>query len=158
MHINTSDAPHDVSPMSSPALSRVNSRHSAVSSVDESPEASPIFSPTYANRGGGSNAPLSDTATTPSLDHSCTFDADDWFGRFREDLDVSDDCPDRGTLAAAGEVPLYDAHGNMRHFRTFFTGLDAIGDRQLIIFIRHFYCGVSPRSGLRFYSKSPNSL
>jgi len=75
------------------------------------------------------------------MDHSCNFDTDDWFGRFREDLDVSDDCPDRGTLAAAGEVPLYDTYGNMRPFRTFFTGLDAIGDRQLIIFIRHFYCG-----------------
>lgn len=146
MHINTADVSHDVSPMSSPALSRVNSRRSAVSavsSVDDSPATSPVFSPTYHTEEGTVTTTLSDTATTPSIEHSCNFDSDDWFGRFRDDLDVSDECPDRGTLAAAGEVPLYDAHGNMRPFKTFFTGLDAIGDRQLIIFIRHFYCGVS---------------
>ena len=129
---------HDVSPISSPALSRVNSRTSAVSSLD-SPVSSPVFSPTHMSSNFGTAT--SDTATTPSLEHS--FDADDWFGRFRDDLDMSDECPDRGQLSAAGEIPVYDANGNSRLFKTFFTGLDAIGDRQLIIFVRHFYCGVS---------------
>ena len=140
---STSSLNHDVSPMSSPTMSRVNSRHSAVSSVDESPARSPVFSSTRHNGVSNHALPHSDTATMSSVEHSCVLDNDDWFGRFREDLDVSDECPDRGTLAAAGEVPLYDAHGNVRQFKTFFTGLDAIGERQLIIFIRHFYCGVS---------------
>ncbi|KAL1301538.1 hypothetical protein AAFC00_005778 [Neodothiora populina] len=140
MHINTEDLSRDVSPMASPTLSIAHSRHSAVSSVDESLDASPVFS-TSGHHPDTVNTAYSDTATEPSLQHSCNYDADDWFGKFRDDVDVSDDCPDRGTLAAAGEVMLYDAYGNMRPFSTFFTGLDAIGDRQLIIFIRHFYCG-----------------
>lgn len=143
-HISTnSSIHHDVSPISSPTLSRVNSRLSAVSSLEVSPPQSPMFSPTYPSESIATGpTAFSDTETIPSIDHSCIFDADDWFGRFRDDIDVSDECPDRGTLAAAGEVPVYDSYGNMRQFRTFFTGLDAIGDRQMIIFIRHFYCGV----------------
>lgn len=132
---------HDVSPISSPALSRINSRNSAVSSLDISPISSPVFSPTQLSS-SGHGAATSDTATTNSFERSFT-DADDWFGRFREDLDISDECPDRGQLAVAGQVPVYDANGNSRLFSTFFTGLDAIGDRQFIIFVRHFYCGVS---------------
>ncbi|KAI4734321.1 hypothetical protein E4T50_15143 [Aureobasidium sp. EXF-12298] len=133
------DHDHDVSPISSPSLSRVNSRNSAVSSLDDSPASSPIFSPTQLSANGHGGA-TSDTATTTSYDHSFT-DADDWFGRFREDLDISDACPDRGQLAVAGQVPVYDANGTSRLFSTFFTGLDAIGDRQFIIFVRHFFCG-----------------
>jgi hypothetical protein len=132
---------HDVSPISSPALSRVNSRNSAVSSLNDSPVSSPVFSPTQLSS-SGHGAGTSDSATTTSYDHSFT-DADDWFGRFREDLDISDECPDRGQLAVAGQVPVYDANGTQRLFSTFFTGLDAIGDRQFIIFVRHFFCGVS---------------
>lgn len=140
----SSVAHHDVSPISTPSMSRRTSAVSAISaisSVSISPPSSPVFSPKFG--GGSPNTNHSDTATTPSIEHSCTFDNDDWFGRFREDLDISDECPDRGTLAAAGEVSIYDQMGNKRAFRTLFTGLDAIGDRQLVIFVRHFYCGVS---------------
>ena len=156
IEIPNRDHDHDVSPISSPALSRVNSRNSAVSSLDISPVSSPVFSPTQLSA-SGHGAATSDTATTNSYDHSFTdadaatttsydhsfTDADDWFGRFRDDLDISDECPDRGQLAVAGQVPVYDANGTSRLFSTFFTGLDAIGDRQFIIFVRHFFCGVS---------------
>ncbi|KAG9853321.1 hypothetical protein KCU98_g3353, partial [Aureobasidium melanogenum] len=130
---------HDVSPLSSPSLSRVNSRNSAVSSLDISPISSPVFSPTQLSS-SGHGAAASDTATNTSYERSFT-DADDWFGRFREDLDISDEVPDRKHLAVAGQIPVYDGNGNSRLFSTFFTGLDAIGDRQFIIFVRHFYCG-----------------
>lgn len=150
MNTTTGSVVRDVSPMASPNLWRTESRNSAVSSINVSPAASQIFSPTHRTDDGTAHTTTSDTATSPSSEnHSCNFDQDDWFGRFREDLEVSDECPDRGTLAAAGEVPLYDSHGNMRPFKTFFTGLDAIGDRQLIVFIRHFYCGVSS-AGMNF--------
>ncbi|KAG9587545.1 hypothetical protein KCV04_g21936, partial [Aureobasidium melanogenum] len=96
--INTSE--HDVSPLSSPSLSRVNSRNSAVSSLDISPISSPVFSPTQLSS-SGHGAPASDTATNTSYERSFT-DADDWFGRFREDLDISDEVPGREKLAVAG--------------------------------------------------------
>ncbi|CAD0086417.1 unnamed protein product [Aureobasidium vineae] len=137
--IEIPDNDHDVSPVSSPSLSRVNSRHSAVSISGHFSRFFSRFLPTQLSS-SGHGAATSDTATTNSYDHSFT-DADDWFGRFRDDLDISDECPDRGQLAVAGQVPVYDANGNSRLFSTFFTGLDAIGDRQFIIFVRHFYCG-----------------
>jgi hypothetical protein len=130
---------YDVSPISSPDLSRITSRNSAVSSLHSSPISSPVFSPPQLS-GSFHDTAASDTATTTSFQHSFT-DADDWFGRFREDLDISDDCPDQEQLVVAGQVPVYDANGNARPFSTFFTGLDAIGDRQFVIFVRHFYCG-----------------
>lgn len=146
LHINTSSVmEHDVSPISTPSISRRNSAVSAISALSSpnvSPISSPVFSPAYPSGSpNGLNSKMSDTATTPSIGRSSNFDADDWFGRFRDDLDISDECPDRGTLAAAGEVNVYDVQGNARNFKSFFTGLDAIGDRQLVIFVRHFYCG-----------------
>jgi hypothetical protein len=43
----------------------------------------------------------------------------------------------------AGNVPIFDAEGNSRPFKNLYTGNQAIGEQQLIIFVRHFFCGVS---------------
>lgn len=75
--------------------------------------------------------------------HSCGYDADDWFSRFRDDIDVSDEQPSATQLAAAGKVPIIDVHGNSRPFSSLYSEGEAIGERQLILFVRHFYCGVS---------------
>lgn len=70
---------------------------------------------------------------------------DDWFARFRSDssLDTTqtDACPDRATLAAVQNIPIYDAEGNSHAFGSLYGPATATHQRQLVIFVRHFYCG-----------------
>ena len=72
------------------------------------------------------------------------FDTEEWFARFRsgDDCDpVTDECPDRATLAAAYNIPIYAADGTPMPFGQLYHPATATHTRQLIIFIRHFYCG-----------------
>ncbi|CAK4032469.1 Hypothetical predicted protein [Lecanosticta acicola] len=48
--------------------------------------------------------------------------------------------PDPKTLAEAGELPIKDENGNEVAFKTLYADKPA-HERQLIIFIRHFFCG-----------------
>jgi len=41
----------------------------------------------------------------------------------------------------AGNLPLLDVYGNMHSFRSVYEG-DGSFDTHLVIFIRHFFCGV----------------
>ena len=72
-------------------------------------------------------------------------DADSWFARFRSDPELastaSDECPDRATLAAVYDLPLFQADGTQQPFGSLFDPTYALHPRQLVIFIRHFYCG-----------------
>ncbi|KXL42629.1 hypothetical protein M433DRAFT_72605 [Acidomyces richmondensis BFW] len=72
-------------------------------------------------------------------------DADEWFARFRSDPDlavaVGDDCPDRATLASVYDIPVYDASGAARPFGSLYDPAYALHARQLVLFVRHFYCG-----------------
>ncbi|KAK3670465.1 hypothetical protein LTR78_009706 [Recurvomyces mirabilis] len=108
--------------------------HTAASSVDDSASYPPA---------------------TPSHDHddspSCSFppsdvvDADEWLSRFRSDPDlaiaVSDECPDRATLAAVYDLPIYAADGTSRPFGSLYDPAYSLHSRQLVLFVRHFYCG-----------------
>jgi hypothetical protein len=49
----------------------------------------------------------------------------------------------------AGNIPIFDAEGNSRPFKSLYTGNQAIGEQQMIIFVRHFFCGVSFFSSLK---------
>jgi hypothetical protein len=49
--------------------------------------------------------------------------------------------PDAKTLKEAGELPIKDEKNAEIKFSALYT--DKPGERQLIVFIRHFYCGVS---------------
>lgn len=51
--------------------------------------------------------------------------------------------PDDSTLAAAGEKWVFDEFGNGRPFASLLSGVVDDMDCQLIIFLRHFLCGVS---------------
>ncbi|KAF2860739.1 hypothetical protein K470DRAFT_206002, partial [Piedraia hortae CBS 480.64] len=53
----------------------------------------------------------------------------------------SDDCPDRALLASVYDTPLYDAEGVAIPFGSLFDPVYSLHQRQLIIFVRHFYCG-----------------
>lgn len=70
---------------------------------------------------------------------------DDWFARFHSDDDigglVSDECPDRATLAAVQDIPIYNAEGKPIPFGSLYDPSTATHQRQLVIFVRHFYCG-----------------
>ncbi|KAK3063767.1 hypothetical protein LTS18_012917 [Coniosporium uncinatum] len=72
---------------------------------------------------------------SPSIDFDAHFD------QFRDDLDISDEYPSQETLKAAGDISIYDADGNSMPFKNLISGETAIGERQLIVFVRHFYCG-----------------
>ena len=76
---------------------------------------------------------------------SSTADADAWFARFRSDPDLtttlSDDCPDRATLAAVYDLPIYRADGSAQPFGSLYDPSYALHQRQLVLFVRHFYCG-----------------
>ncbi|KAF2404690.1 hypothetical protein EJ06DRAFT_215991 [Trichodelitschia bisporula] len=77
--------------------------------------------------------------------YSSEFDLDAYFDGFgsdtSDDIADSDTLPSARALAEAGEIPLFDSEGNERKFRSLYEGDDAIGEQQLIIFVRHFYCG-----------------
>jgi hypothetical protein len=54
----------------------------------------------------------------------------------------SDEIPDEDMLQAAAELPILDEKGNVRSFKSLYSGSLAIGRQNLIIFVRHFFCGV----------------
>lgn len=84
------------------------------------------------------------TSDAPWLDReACELEAEGSFEQFRDAIDISDDCPTPDMLEDAGEVPIYDSQGISRTFKSLYSGNDAMGDQQLIIFVRHFFCGVS---------------
>ncbi|KAF1984939.1 hypothetical protein K402DRAFT_413623 [Aulographum hederae CBS 113979] len=62
------------------------------------------------------------------------------FAQFR-DWEVSQEPPSRDTIKEAGSLFIYDSNGNALPFKSLYSGITAIGERQLIIFVRHFYCG-----------------
>ncbi|KAK5675336.1 hypothetical protein LTS10_012102 [Elasticomyces elasticus] len=76
---------------------------------------------------------------------SSDLDADDWLSRFRSDPDLAlaltDECPDRATLAAVYDLPIYAADGSSRPFGSLYDPAYALHSRQLVLFVRHFYCG-----------------
>jgi hypothetical protein len=78
----------------------------------------------------------------PVVDHSCELENDDEFERMRVEIDISDDLPDEETLKEAGDIPIFDSEGNARSFKSLYDGDMALGEQQLVIFVRHFYCGV----------------
>jgi hypothetical protein len=60
----------------------------------------------------------------------------------RDDFSDSESCPDADAMAEAADVPIFDSHGNARPFKSLYSGELAMGEQQLVIFIRHFFCGV----------------
>ncbi|EON63521.1 hypothetical protein W97_02749 [Coniosporium apollinis CBS 100218] len=84
---------------------------------------------------------------------ACTLDPEDWFSRFRGDLDISDELPSKKTLREAAGIPIFAADGTSRAFGSLYEGDNVIGERQLVLFVRHFYCGAC-QAYLRALTKS----
>jgi hypothetical protein len=84
------------------------------------------------------------TPSTPT----CSLPSDDpdaWFDRFRSNPDlansVTDKCPDRATLATVYDIPLCAPDGTSIPFGSIYDPAYALHQRQLVLFVRHFYCG-----------------
>lgn len=93
-----------------------------------------------------SSSPLEEPLSrNASLESSNTFsDVESQHG-----VIYSEEYPDEQALAQAGEVPIYDSEGKETLFKTLYSGDSAMGEQQLVIFVRHFFCGVcSPNLSL----------
>lgn len=92
----------------------------------------------------------------------CTVSPDEWFARFHTASDYdgaeSDECPDRATLAAVKEIPIFDAEGNERTFGSIYDPATATHQRQLVIFVRHFYCGACQVRHSFFYTANKSDI
>lgn len=58
-------------------------------------------------------------------------------------IQLSDNLPDAKALELAGDIPIFDSEGNSRPFKSIYSGDLAIGKQQMVLFVRHFFCGVS---------------
>ena len=54
----------------------------------------------------------------------------------------SDELPSPENLVEASRMPVRDAHGNQLTFRDLYMDGNHVGERRLILFIRHWYCRV----------------
>ncbi len=65
---------------------------------------------------------------------------------FNGDLDTNNDLPSRETLTKIEDFPILDQDGKAIPFKNLYTGPN-VARRILVIFIRHFFCGVRDSRG-----------
>ncbi|KAF2026459.1 hypothetical protein EK21DRAFT_115809 [Setomelanomma holmii] len=113
------------------------------------PTAEPKVS-TSADAPDGTTPPFSPTSQTPVLQK----EQEDFEGN----VDVNDDLPTEKDLARVGDLLVLDEKGGSRPFKELYNA-PHVAPRQLIIFIRHFFCG-NCQEYLRTLSSSitPNAL
>ena len=98
--------------------------------VDKSSIASEAISKS-ATTEHASTAPSSNSEPEPELELD-----------FQGDVLVSNDIPTQADLDKCSDLLVLDAQGTSRPFKTLHAG-EGVAPRQLIIFVRHFFCGVS---------------
>ncbi|KAF2469941.1 uncharacterized protein BDR25DRAFT_262503 [Lindgomyces ingoldianus] len=76
--------------------------------------------------------PFSPSSTTPVLEKE---ELD-----FTGNVEVNDDIPTETDLRRVADLLVLDAQGESRPFKTLYEG-QGVAPRQLIIFVRHFFCG-----------------
>ena len=62
---------------------------------------------------------------------------------FNGDIDVNHNTPRRKDLERVAELPVLDKDGKPHAFKSLYGPINNERSRTLIIFIRHFFCGVS---------------
>lgn len=62
-------------------------------------------------------------------------------GEFKGDIEVSDKLPSKGDLERIADLPVLDASGEAHTFKSLHSRTGE-ARRVLVIFIRHFFCGV----------------
>lgn len=58
----------------------------------------------------------------------------------------SDILPEPNQLAEASSIPVLDSDGNEITFQELYKGGNYLAERRLVLFLRHWYCRVSPTS------------
>lgn len=81
-----------------------------------------------------STPPFSPSSQTPILQNEQE--------EFEGNVDVNNDIPSQEDLQKVGDLLVLDAEGKSRPFKELHNA-PHVAPRQLIIFIRHFFCGVS---------------
>lgn len=72
---------------------------------------------------------------------------------FSGNVDVNDDLPTEQDLKRVGDLLVLDSQGVSTPFKEVFGG-HGKAKRQLVIFVRHFFCGVSILPSFIFGTKS----
>jgi hypothetical protein len=62
-------------------------------------------------------------------------------GEFSGSIRVSQKVPTRADLDKVADIPVLDAEGRSRTFRSLYSS-ESGSKRVLIVFVRHFFCGV----------------
>ena len=62
---------------------------------------------------------------------------------FEGDVNTNNDLPTQDTLKKIENLPILDKDGKSLPFKNLYTG-PGVTRRVLIIYIRHFFCGVRP--------------
>jgi hypothetical protein len=89
--------------------------------------------------------PQIDTNETWSHKHSDEhLDNIDSTIEFEGDVNTNNDLPTQATLNKIENLPILDKDGKSLPFKNLYTG-PGVTRRVLIIFVRHFFCGVSFR-------------
>ena len=65
------------------------------------------------------------------------------------DIEVNDDAPTASNLVKCADFPVLDSNRQPRSFKSLYSG-DTSTKRTLVLFIRHFFCGVSDLSWCPF--------
>lgn len=95
-------------------------------------------SPTEAASAKELASPASSTTAIPSKDDTNPLD-------FQGDVQTNNNLPAPETLRKLGKYTVLDESGKSHTFKSLYTGPN-VARRVLIIFIRHFFCGVSHSS------------
>lgn len=73
----------------------------------------------------------------------------DGTAEFEGEVNTNNDLPTQATLKKIQNLPILDADGKTVPFKNLYTGPN-VARRVLVIFIRHFFCGVRPIHSLFF--------
>lgn len=90
-----------------------------------------------------SGAEKKETGASPRPSIQTEFDDDVVQEDFHGEVVTNDELPSAETIRRIENYIVLDRHGKTHTFRSLYTGR-SVARRVLIIFVRHFFCGVSP--------------
>ena len=143
-----SKSPSMSQPLKSPELNTVRLSHSLNSSVTvASPVCSNLLPPTASstilNQQSSSSSSSSSTMPTVEAQNdgaACEYRPGE---NFQGDIEVNNKLPSKSTLDKAADLPVLDKDGKSVPFKSLYWSEASQGKRVMVLFIRHFFCGVS---------------
>lgn len=102
----------------------------------ETPASAPAPDTTTNEKDGAATATVAQDQDAAAA--ACDFDPS---ADFKGDLQVSQDLPTEKDIKKCEDMLVLGADGESRPFKSLYSG-EGVASRQLIIFVRHFFCGV----------------